>query len=115
MRLDFQRATVEVSALYRYSNANWRYSIPDGSPDSEMLTQWQNIPDDYQGSHGVQLAHLLDSMDQGERPTVSGLEARRILEFITSLYKSATQGKPVQCGTITPGDPFYYAMHPQQE
>jgi predicted dehydrogenase len=112
MRLDFQRSTVEVSALYRYSNANWRYSIPDSSTDGDLLPRWQNISDDYQGSHGVQLAHLLDSMDRGERPAVSGLEARRIIEFIASLYKSAAQGQPIRCGTITPDDPFYYAMHP---
>ena len=47
----------------------------------------------------------------GERPFLSGHEARRIIEFSTSLYKSAFTNQPVQRGSITAGDPFYYAMN----
>jgi predicted dehydrogenase len=111
LRLDFQRATVECTALYRYTNANWRYSIPDGSPDEAALKRWQTIEQDVMGSHDVQLAELLDSMDRNERPWVSGAEARRILEFIASLYKSTFTGQVVQHGSITPEDPFYHAMN----
>jgi predicted dehydrogenase len=111
LRLDFQRATVEVTALYRASNANWHFSIPDGSPDTDVLTRWQTIEKDTVGSHGEQLADLLDSMDRDERPLVSGAEARRILEFNASLYKAAFTGLPVVRGSITPDDPFYYSMN----
>jgi predicted dehydrogenase len=111
LRLDFQRATVEVTALYRYSNANWRFSIPEGSPDGEALARWQAIEQDTVGSHDAQLAELLDSMDRHERPSVSGSEARRIIEFVASLYKSAFTGQAVQRGSIMPGDPFYHAMN----
>jgi predicted dehydrogenase len=117
LRLDFQRATVECTALYRYTNTNWRYSIPEGSPDSEALKRWQTIEQDVMGSHDAQLAELLDSMDRNERPFVSGEEARRILEFTASLYKSAFMGQPVKRGSIMPDDPFYHAMNgsPQVE
>ncbi len=111
LRLDFQRATVEVSALYRYSNANWSFSIPDGSPDAEALAQWQAIEQDTAGSHDVQLAELLDCMDRGERPFVSGSEARRVVEFTASLYKSAFTGQLVHRGSITLDDPFYHSMN----
>ena len=50
-------------------------------------------------------------MERGEPPPVSGAEARRILEFIASLYKAALTGNPVRRGEITPGDPFYYATN----
>jgi predicted dehydrogenase len=111
LRMDFQRATAEVTALYRYTNANWRFSIPDGSPDGEALARWQTIEQDTMGSHDEQLADLLDSMDRNERPLVSGAEARRILEFIASLYKSAFTGQVVERGSITQDDPFYHAMN----
>ena len=65
----------------------------------------------FPGEHRVQLGEILDSMDRGERPPVSGDEARRILEFAASLYKSANTGKPVQRGEIVPGDPYYTAMN----
>jgi len=111
LRLDFQRATVEVTALYRYSNANWRFSIPEGSGDEEALKGWQTIEQDTMGSHDVQLVELLDSMDRSECPFVSGAEARRILDFTASLYKSAFTGQIVARGSITPDDPFYHAMN----
>jgi predicted dehydrogenase len=110
LRLDFQSATVEVTALYRYTNANWRYSLPPGSAGEAGLTRWQSIETDISGTHAVQLQELLDSMDRGERPFVSGREARRILEFITCLYKSAFTGQPIRRGSITPDDPYYHAL-----
>lgn len=111
LRLDFQRATVELSALYRAGNVNWRYSLPDGSTDQEALARWQAIKGDITGMHGVQLAAILDSMDRHERPPVSGSEARRVVEFIASLYKSAMTGQTVLRGSIQSGDPFYEAMN----
>jgi predicted dehydrogenase len=111
LRLDFQKATLELTTIYRYSNEHWRISLPDNVDAPEVLAHWNELKDDLSGSHGVQLSELLDSMERNERPLVSGLEARRILEFTTSLYKSAFTGKPVQRGEIDASDPFYYAMN----
>jgi predicted dehydrogenase len=111
LRLDFQRATVDVTALYGYSNANWRYSLYDGSPDQEALERWRTIEQDVPSSHIVQVGEFLDSMERGERPSVSGLEARRTIEFLASMYKSAFTGQTVQRGSIQPGDPFYHSMN----
>ena len=115
LRLDFQKATVEVSALYYYSNEHWKISLPPGVDDPETLAQWQALTDDFPSSHDRQLAEILDSMERNRRPPVSGLEARRILEFAASLYKSAFTGQPVQKGEITPQDPFYFAMNGAQK
>jgi predicted dehydrogenase len=111
LRLDFQRATVEVNALYRYDNENWRFSLPEGVADPEALAAWQLLTDNTPSHHDAQLVEILDRMESGKRPPVSGPEARRILEFIASLYKSALCGRPVQRGEIVPGDPFYAAMN----
>ncbi len=111
LRLDFQRATVEVKTLYQYTNADWVYSLPAGSADAEALSRWQPGEPDLPGSHVPQFAALVASLHRRERPLVSGLEARRTLEFIASLYKSAFTGCPVLRGSITPDDPFYHAMN----
>ena len=111
LRLDFQRATVDVTGLYAYSTANWRYAVYDGSPQQDLLERWRTVEQDVASSHIVQVAELLDSMDRSERPFVSGAEARRILEFLTSMYKAALTGEPVMRGSIVPGDPFYGAMN----
>jgi len=115
MRLDFQRATVEVSALYRYNNANWRFSLPPDVEDEALVSQWQSLTEDMMGSHEAQLRDILDHLERGERPPVQGAESRRTLEFVASLYKSAFTGRPVQRGDIGPDDPFYYAMNGSPE
>jgi predicted dehydrogenase len=115
MRLDFQRATVEVKALYRYSNENWRFSLPDGDQTAAAaMAQWQALADNISGRHEVELGEILDSMEQGKHPPVNGSESRRIIEFIASLYKAAFTGQPVRRGDITPDDPFYFAMNGAQ-
>ena len=111
LRLDFQRATAEVSALYRYSNADWRVTLPDGVDDPEALASWGALERDISGRHEMQLAEILASMDKGVRPPVSGTEARRILEFMTALYKSALTDESVRRGSVGPDDPFYAAMN----
>jgi predicted dehydrogenase len=111
LRLDFQKATAEVTALYRYSNENWRFTLPEDIDDPTILQHWQSLTENIASLHETQLNQLLDCMDRGERPLVSGAEARRILEFMTSLYKSAFTGQPVLRGSIHADDPFYYAMN----
>jgi predicted dehydrogenase len=111
MRLDFQKATVEVKALYRYSNENWRFSLPDGAEDTSPLDAWESLNENLGGQHESQLRAIMGAMSKNERPPVSGEEARRILEFIASLYKSSFTGKVVKRGEITPDDPFYCAMN----
>jgi predicted dehydrogenase len=111
MRLDFQRATVEVSTLYRYSNRHWKFSIPEGAAHTDDLERWRSIPVDVPGRHEAQLALILDAMDRGEAPPLNGAEGRRTLEFLASLYKSAFTQQPVKRGSISPDDPWYYAMN----
>jgi predicted dehydrogenase len=107
LRIDFQRGTLEVEALYSYRNENWRFTPLDPQED---FSAWQPIAGDYPSDHAAQLAQILDSMDAGTRPPVSGDEGRRILEFTTSLYKSAFTGQPVARGSIAPGDPYYRSL-----
>src|SRR4029079_353018 len=72
LRFDFQRATVELTNLYSYRNADWRYSgLPDGS-NADEVAQWAQMEEDVPSSHAGQVAAFLQSMERGERPAVSG-------------------------------------------
>lgn len=108
MRFDFQKASVECSTLYRYNNEHWKISLPPNTDDPATTAHWDALTEDVQGSHDEQLRELLNAMDAGRRPPVSGDEARRIVEFISCLYKSASTGLPVKRGELTPDDPFYH-------
>jgi predicted dehydrogenase len=105
LRLDFQKATVELTHLYEYNNKHWRYT-PLKEYEAE-LPRWQNIEGDINSNHGAQTAALLDDLAAGRRPLVSGNEARRTIELLTCIYKSAMTGEPVKQGSIQKGDPFY--------
>jgi len=102
VRLDFQRATVEVRALYHYTNAHWTFT-PAPGPGAPA---WQ-VPADVSSSHAAQLAALLDSMDRDTPPAAGTADVRSTFEFLSSLYRSAVEGRSVRRGEIAPGDPFY--------
>lgn len=113
LRLDCQRATVEVRHLYGYTSADWRFTLPPCQDDPALLASWQAVPpdDDYPASLAAQLTAFLDARDQGAVPPVGGDDLRRTLAFVAALYKSAFTGQPVRRGEITPADPFYHAMN----
>lgn len=108
LRLDFQRATVELTALYSYSNKNWRYEMPEEMKDEATLTAWRTVASDVSANHAAQLAFLLESMDRRERPVASTIDVRPTMELISALYKSAATGSLVRSGSIDQDDPFYH-------
>jgi predicted dehydrogenase len=113
IRLDFQRATVELNHLYGYTRDNWKLTLaPTVAEEGNTLVQaWQHFPPDTGSTHAAQLADFVADMDAGRRPLTSGDDARRTLELLTALYKSAFTSQPVARGSIKPGDPFYAALH----
>ena len=111
LRLDYQKATVELTHLYSYTRDNWRFTLTPGAHDDGLLQAWQSFPPDVGSTHAAQLAALVADMDAGRRPLTSGAEARRTIELLTAIYKSAFTGEVVRAGSIQPGDPFYAAVH----
>lgn len=113
LRLDYQRATVELTHLYGYTKDNWRFTpAPQPEAETQTLTQaWQAFPPDVGSTHAAQLIDFIADLDAGRRPLTSGPDARRTLDLLTSLYKSTFTGQPIARGSIQPGDPFYTALH----
>ncbi|MER5435313.1 Gfo/Idh/MocA family oxidoreductase [Streptomyces sp. NPDC002588] len=110
IRIDCERATVELTHLYGHSNANWRITpAPDTGGDE--VAAWQDFGPDVPSSHLAQLRELVASMRAGERPRSSGADGRTSLELVTALYKSAFTDTTVRRGEIGPGDPYYTALH----
>ena len=113
IRLDYQKATVELTHLYSYTRDNWRFTLsPSAQEEGNSLSQaWQSFPPDVGSTHAAQLAAFVSDMDAGRRPLTSGDDARRTLELLTALYKSAFTGEIVRRGSILPSDPFYTSLH----
>jgi len=111
LRLDYQKATVELTHLYSYTRDNWKLTLAPPAQDDGLLQAWQNFPPDVGSTHGAQLNEFVRNLDEGTRPLTSGQEARRTLELLSAIYKSAFTGAAVRSGSIQPGDPFYAAVH----
>ncbi|GAB5561415.1 MAG: Gfo/Idh/MocA family oxidoreductase [Synoicihabitans sp.] len=107
LRLDYQRATVELNHLYGYTKDDWKLTLAPPAQDDALQQAWQSFPPDIGSTHGAQLRQFVGNMDRGSCPHTSGTEARRTLEFLTAIYKSAFTDQPVKQGSIEPGDPFY--------
>ncbi|MET9835175.1 Gfo/Idh/MocA family oxidoreductase [Streptomyces sp. NPDC006385] len=110
IRIDCERATVELTHLYGHGNDNWRVTPARGVPTAEAAA-WQDFGADVPSSHLEQLRELVASMRAGQRPRGSGADGRTSLELIAALYKSAFTDATVRAGEIGPGDPFHSSMH----
>ncbi|QWF78044.1 Gfo/Idh/MocA family protein [Amycolatopsis sp. CA-230715] len=110
IRLDCADATVELTHLYGYSNADFVYTPAPHVEDERRVARWRTPGGDVPSSHTAQLPHVLAALRAGTRPPSSGADGRRSLEFVAALYKAALTGFPVRAGEIGPGDPFYASM-----
>ena len=110
IRLDYQKATVELTHLYSYARDNWRFTPAPHAQEEGLLQAWRDSPPDVGSTHEAQLAELVANMDAGTRPLTSGPEARRTMELLSAIYKSAFTGEAVRAGSIRPGDPHYAAV-----
>lgn len=111
LRLDYQKATLELRHLYGYTKENWSLTPVPPAQDDNLLPAWQSFPPDVGSTHGAQLCAFVADRDAGRCPLTSGEEARKTLELLTAIYKSAFTGEIVTRGSIQPGDPFYQALH----
>ncbi|MFI9778484.1 Gfo/Idh/MocA family protein [Streptomyces sp. NPDC051956] len=110
IRIDCELATIELTHLYGYRNADWRITPAPGVPE-ETVADWHDFGEDEPSSHLAQLRALVADIKAGRRHATSGAGGRQTLEFITALYKSAFTDVPVRAGDIAPGDPYYTALH----
>ncbi|MBM7442425.1 Gfo/Idh/MocA family protein [Streptomyces sp. HB132] len=110
IRIDCERATIELTHLYGYRNADWRITPAPGVPE-ETAAAWRDFGTDRPSSHLAQLRALVADIRDGRRHPTSGAGGRQTLEFITALYKSAFTDTAVRAGDIGPGDPYYTELH----
>jgi predicted dehydrogenase len=110
IRLDTEKATIELTHLYGYDNDDWTYTPAPGISD-EQVASWQNDLPNERSTHAPQLRALVADLRAGRRPQASGDDGRRALELVTALYKSALTGQTVARGSIDRGDPFYAALN----
>jgi predicted dehydrogenase len=117
LRFDFERATVELTHVYGYSDDDWRITPAPGWED-EITAAWKHTeaagpvegPAERTG-HAAQFAHVFAALREGRRPPVTPTEARRTMALIAGIYASAVRRRPVTPADLSPGDAFYTEMN----
>jgi predicted dehydrogenase len=105
LRFDFARATVELTHLYGYGDADWTVT-----PLAQGTAAWAPEPAEVRSGHAAQLTAVLDALEAGTPPPVTLAQARSTLELVAAIYASAFTGRRVRRGEIGPDDPFYSRM-----
>lgn len=108
VRIDFERATVELDHLYGYDRSHWRVTPAPGHEDLALaLDQDTDMP----SGHLAQFHAIFDSLDRGERAPISLADARPVVELIAALYAAAFEDRSVAAGELDASSPFYSGMN----
>lgn len=108
LRFDTERATVELSHLYGYSDENWTFTPAAGHDD--VARHWVPEPGALPSGHTAQFLPTYRALAAGEAPPVTVADVRGTFELAAAIYRSAFTGLPVRAGQIGPGDPFFESM-----
>jgi predicted dehydrogenase len=120
LRYDYERATVEVTHLYGYTDKDWRVT-PVEEHEQDVLTAWESPGDEPPGgtpgaaasrsAHAGQFIQVLAALRAARRPPVAPTESRRTMALIAAIYASAFTKRPVTPDDLAPGTPFYDRMN----
>lgn len=131
IRIDTTGGTLEVNHVYGYSDADWTFDpVPDPTraatlgldpgvrrtddspPETNETDPWTaSAGKDVPSNHDAQLNRLVDDLLSGRAHDTTLTRTRPTMEFVTALYASAITGEPVHRADLTPGHPFYTALH----
>ncbi len=129
IRIDTTGGSLEVNHLYGYSDTDWTFTpVPDAARAATLgldpgvrrtadlgaahTDPWAaSAGDDVPSNHAAQLGRLVDDLLAGRTHDTTLASTRPTMEFVTALYASALTGTAVQRADLTPGHPFYRALH----
>lgn len=94
VRIDCERATVEVEHLYGHAAANWRITPAPGVPE-DVAASWALPEPDEPSGHIPLVRAMVDALWQDTELPDLVTHARRPLELVTAIYASATYGRPI--------------------
>lgn len=94
IRIDTERATIEVDHLYGHGPENWRIT-PAPSVGEAEAASWAFTGEPVSSGHDALLESVYRSLLAGDAlPDVAAFPARA-LEIVTAFYASAREGRPI--------------------
>lgn len=109
IRIDYERATVELVHLYGYGDSDWRITPAPGF-EEEVTTAWENGERGTDSGHHAQITQVLTALREGTAPPVTSAESLRTMRLVAGVYASSFGGRPVTPADLGPESPFHARM-----
>ncbi|NLJ47531.1 MAG: gfo/Idh/MocA family oxidoreductase, partial [Treponema sp.] len=94
-----ERGSVVIGGLAVNKIETWRFAdapVVGDTEDRVVNPSEKDPPSVYGFGHSALYADVLDSIDSGREPLVSGEKGRKALELILAIYKSQKMGRAVE-------------------
>ena len=88
--------TVEIGGFAVNKMKVWKFARPESDDDEVMEKYSVNPPNVYGFGHQAYYEHVVDSIVNGTRHLVDGLEGRKSLELINAIYESVETRREVR-------------------
>lgn len=110
IRIDFERATVELTHLYGYGDDDWRLTPAPGF-EEEVTAAWDAAEHGVNSGHHAQVVRVLDALRDGTPPPVTSRDALSSLRLVAAVYASSFEGRPVTPADLGPESSFHDRMN----
>ncbi|GAA3753852.1 putative dehydrogenase [Spinactinospora alkalitolerans] len=110
IRIDFERATVELRHLYGYGDNDWTLTPAPGY-EEQARSAWAAGESGVSSGHSAQIAHVVAALRAKEPPPVTSAESLRTMRLLAGVYASAAQHRTVTPDELRRGAPFHSRMH----
>lgn len=89
-----EKGAVEVGGFFMNELKIWNFSVPD-EMDNDIWTNFAKVPSDLAWNHSEFFKDVVNSLNDGKKGLIDGLEGRKSVELINAIYESAETGKEI--------------------
>ncbi len=89
-----EKGAVEVGGFFMNELKTWNFSELD-EMDNEIWSKFAKVPDELAWNHSEFFKDVINSLNNGEKGLIDGLEGRKSVELINAIYESAETGKEI--------------------
>jgi UDP-N-acetyl-2-amino-2-deoxyglucuronate dehydrogenase len=89
-----EKGSVEVGGFFMNELKTWNFEEAD-EMDVEVWDKFSKVPNEPAWNHSQFFKNVIDSLVNGKRGLIDGLEGRKSVELINAIYESAETGREV--------------------
>jgi predicted dehydrogenase len=89
-----ENGAVEIGGFFMNELKTWNFSIPKDM-DEDIWEHHSRVPNEPAWNHTEFYRDVINSLDNGQRGLIDGLEGRKSVELINAIYESSETGKEV--------------------